>query len=706
MNDLNLSLFSRPRMRLVRQTEVSECGLACLAMVAQHHGLDIDLAALRRKHAVSLRGAPLKSLIGAADTLGLVARPVKLPLESLVDLHVPAILHWDMNHYVVLERADATRALIHDPAGRSHWMPMTEVSGHFTGVAMELRPSATFEAADRREKLRLSQLWRRVTGLKRALAQTFVLTLVLQAFVLASPYYMQLAVDSALPALDRDLLAVLALGFGLFTLVNAGASLLRAQVLLSAGTAFGYGLAVNVARRLFRLPVDWFERRHVGDVLSRFQSVHPIQEALTQGVVAALVDGVLALLVLAVMFLYSPLLSFIAIAAFLLYAMVRLVSFTLQRDAQEAVISTAAKEQSTIIESLRGIVTLRLFGREAERHALWQNRLSDTVNASLGLARIGIWQSIANSILFGLENIVTIWLAIRMTIDGGFSVGMVFAYLAYKGQFTSKAASFVDQLIAFRMLGLHLERLADIALSEEDAGFGASAAAETGFKGSIELRNVAYRYGPADPVVLDGLNLQVRAGEHVAITGPSGGGKSTLVKLLLGLVEPQGGEVLIDGLPLARFGHRSFRSQIAAVLQDDSLFAGSIADNIALFDETPDMARIATVVRLAALHDDIARMPMGYETLVGDMGSALSGGQKARVLLARALYREPKMLVLDEGTAHLDPATEVAVSAAIASLGITRIVIAHRAETIRHADRVLVMIGGKLHEPAMVKMSA
>ncbi|MBS3932433.1 MAG: peptidase domain-containing ABC transporter [Sphingomonadales bacterium] len=698
---LDLGFLTRSRVRLVRQTEIAECGLASLTMVANFHGLDIDLGTMRRRFAPSMRGAALKTLIGLADRIGLTPRAVKLPLEQLGNLHVPAVLHWDMNHYVVLERvkggANGFRALIHNPDGRSSWMPLAEVSDHFTGVALELRPSNDFQTGKERERLHLSQLWQRMTGIKRALLQVLVLTLVLQAFVLASPYYMQLAIDQALPALDNDLLTVLALGFGLFTLINAGAALLRSFVLLVAGTSIGFSLASNIARRLFRLPIDWFEKRHTGDILSRFQSIGPIQSMLTTGAVAALVDGIMAILTLALMLWYSPLLACVAIVAFVLYTIVRLVSFSFEREALEAAIITGGKEQSTLIETLRGMTTLRLFGRETLRHALWQSRLTDAVNADVRVARIGIWQSTANTIIFGIENIITIWLAVGFVIAGaGFSVGMVFAYMAYKGQFIGKAAALIDQAIAFRMLGLHLERLSDIALSEEDRSFGASADIETHLKGRIELRNVFYRYAPSEPLVLEDLSLTIEPGEHVAITGPSGGGKSTLVKLMLGLVEPEAGEVLVDGLPLARFGYKSFHGQIAAVLQEDCLFAGSLADNIALFDESIDMERAIASAAAASIHDDITRMPMQYETLVGDMGSTLSGGQKQRVLLARALYRQPKILIMDEGTAHLDAGHELAVNAAISAMGITRIIIAHRQETIKIAQRVLVMAGGKL----------
>lgn len=691
---LNLGILGRRRVSLVRQSETAECGLACLTMVARFYRYNTDLAGLRRQFSPSMRGATLRGLIGIADAIGLIGRPVKLPLVALASLQMPAILHWNMNHFVVIERVAKGRVLISDPATGKRWLPMAEVSNRFTGIALELRPAPDFSRAIPRVQLRLSSLWQGMVGWKRAAAQTLTLTLILQAFVLAAPFYLQVSIDSALPALDYNLLTTLAVGFGLFTVVNAGVSLLRSYVLLSAGTLMGYGIAVGIARRLFRLPVVWFERRHVSDILSRFQSVQPIQDALTQGLVASLVDGLLAIFTLVLMMLYSPFLASVAIGAILLYATVRLLSFGLERDAREDLIIAGANEQSVMIESLRGIITLRLFSREAERHILWQAKLSDSLNASVSASRIAIWQSTSSILILGLENVLTICLSIRLVMSGGFSVGMVFAYLSYKTQFLTKAASLVDKGIAFWMLGLHLERLGDIALEPEDIGFASHT--ETTFNGGVTLKDLSYRYSPADPLVINGVDLVIGPGEYVAITGPSGGGKTTLARIILGLVEPDVGEVLIDGLPLSRFGHRSYRSQIAAVMQDDSLFAGSIASNIALFEETLDLERISHAACLASIHDDIKVMPMGYETFVGDMGSVLSGGQKARILLARALYRRPRLILLDEGTAHLDVITEMKVNDAIANLGITRIVIAHREETIRSADRVLFMKNGKL----------
>lgn len=695
---LDFSILPRSRVIHVRQTEVSECGLACLAMIAEYHGLEVDMAALRRRFVPSTRGVTLRSLIGTADRLGLASRAVRIELDDLGALALPAVLHWNLNHFVVIEAVSGRRALIHNPAGTSQWLVLGDVSKHFTGVALELEPTADFDVGDYRQRLKLSNLWTRIRGLKRAVAQTVVLSLIIQVFALVSPYYLQLAIDSALPELNLGFLGVLALGFGLFAVVNGVASMLRASVLLAVGSSFGYGLSSNVARKLFRLPVDWFGRRHVGDVLSRFQSVVPIRKMLAEDAPATLVDGALAFLTFCLMFVYSPLLSVVAVVALGVYAAIRIVLFTSQRRAQEEVLVATGREQSVLIESIQGIRALRLAGRETLRHALWQSRMTDAVNGNVRSQRLTNWQTTLQTTLFAVENVVSVWLAVGTVIGGGFSVGMVFAFLAYKTQFLTAAASLITKASDFKMLSLHLERLSDIALAKEDVSFESAREAGAQLMGDVELREVYYQYGASDPFVLQGVNLRVCAGESVAITGPSGGGKTTLLMILLGLTDPTRGEVVVDGMPLRTFGYRSYYEQVAAVLQDDVLFSGSLIENISLFDENVDLVRVRDAGQAAAIHDDIEAMPMGYETLVGEMGTALSGGQRQRVLLARALYRTPKLLIMDEGTSHLDEPKEREVNHAISMMGITRIIVAHRKETIASAQRVLVLDRGVLME--------
>lgn len=694
---IDTGILPSRRMRLVRQAEITECGLACLAMISNYWGSDLDLPALRRRFGVSSRGITLRTLMQTADSLGLTPRALKIApgsgvLAGLSGIQTPAILHWDLDHFVVVEKVTKGRAYILNPAVGASWHDEQSLSRHVTGVALELRPSTTFRPERDRTPLSLRQLWSGSTGFRRSIFQTAILSLVLQAHVLASPYFLQLAIDQALPSFDRDLLAVLAIGFGLFALISGAAYLLRSFVLLSSGTTLGFGISSNVARRLMRLPVGWFEKRTVGDVLSRFQSVMPIQKFLTDTAAATLIDGLLAVLTLMLMLAYSPMLTLVPLVALVVYGLVRWMLFGAERSAENERIIAQGREQGMMIESLRGMVTLRLSGRETMRHATWQNALSTSLGAAYAHDRIRAWQLSAGNLIGSVEIVAVVWLSVATAIGGGFTTGMIFAFLAYRLQFSTATRSLIDQAVTFRMLGLHLDRLSDIALQDEDAGFS-EPDAPIDFRGGVALRGVTYRYGANDPFVLRGVHLDIAPGEHVAITGTSGGGKTTLTKILLGLIEPTDGQVLIDGIPLARYGRRSFREHVGAVLQDDQLFAGTIAENVAGFDVV-DVERMWEALDAAAIAEDVQAMPMKHLTLVGDMGSSLSGGQRQRILLARALYRRPRLLVMDEGTAHLDVEHERAVNARIAQMGITRVVIAHRRETIDAADRVVVVSDG------------
>jgi len=560
-------------------------------MISSYLGIRINLQSMRRRFPPGARGLGLRRLIEISTCLGLNARAVRLSLENLENLHTPAMLHWDMRHFVVLERVKKKRALIHDPDGRTAWMSLSDVSSHFTGVALEFRPSVSLESVGDLPVLRIRNLWGRIVGLKRALLQTIMLSLILQVFLLAAPYYMQLAVDTALPALDKDLLDTLAIGFGIFTIINAVAALFRGFVLLSAGSSLAFGIATNVVQRLFRLPVAWFESRHTGDILSRLESIAPLQEVLTEGAVSSVIDGILAATTLAVMYFYNALMASIAVIALAIVISSRIFCFSVLREAVASSLIAHGKEQSTLIESIRGMVTVRLAGCESLRHALWQSRRVDTINADIGKARVGIWLGFTNVLVFGIETVLSTWVGVRLVMQGaGFSVGMIFAFMAYKLHFIQKSEDFVDRVVKFRMLSLHLERLSDIGLAKEDRSFGVNEEKEEVLKGEVELRNISFRYTEADPFVLSDVNLLVKPGEHIAITGLSGTGKSTLVQILLGLAEPNSGDVFVDGIPLSRFGYKSYQRQISGVLQNDSLFAGSLAENIALFDDQVDMA--------------------------------------------------------------------------------------------------------------------
>ena len=682
---------------VVTQSEPAECGLACLAMVASRHGMSFPLRELRRRFPMSLKGATLSRIIGIATQLGLTSRALRLEPDELRNLRMPCILHWDLNHFVVLERASTKKATIVDPVSGRRTLQTTDLSRHFTGVALELKPAAGFQQEKQSLSVPMRQLTGPVTGMWRALGLVLLLSLALQVFVLLAPFFMQWIVDQVLVAADRDLLAVLGIGFLLSILLQVGIGVLRSWAVVRLSAEMGVQWMTSVFGHLLRLPMGYFEKRHLGDVVSRFDSVRTIQKTITTGFVEAVIDGMMTLATLAMMLLYSPRLAAVTLVAVALYLAIRLLAYRPLREGTEQQIVAGARQQSHLFESIRGMQSVKVAGCEPFRQSAYLNLMGETINREVQLARLGIGFSSASQLVFGVERIAVIWIGALLALDSVFSVGMLIAYLAYKDQFSSRVAALIDRGFEFRMLRLHGERLADIVLTEPEEGLHESASPPPA-RASIEVDGLGFRYAEGEPWVLRDCSFRIAPGESVAIVGASGCGKTTLAKLLLGLLPAGEGEIRVDGRELGKLGAAGYRQMVAAVMQDDHLFAGSIADNIAFGEEDPDPSRIEEAARLAAVHEEIAAMPMGYHSLIGDMGTTLSGGQKQRVILARALYRQPQLLVLDEATSHLDVGREHEVNAAVRGLNLTRIIIAHRPETIASADRVLELRDGRISE--------
>lgn len=685
-----LALGWRRRLPMVLQTEAAECGLACLAMLAGYHGAPSEISELRRRLSVSLKGINLADLVRMAERVGFAARPLRAELEELRSLHLPCIVHWEMNHFVVLESVGRDSVVIHDPAVGVRRLGMAEASKHFTGVALELTPTGSFQPAQPAPRVSMRSVLGRIVGLRGALLQLFALALAIEIFAVISPFFMQWVVDHALLAADRDLLLVLALGFGLLMLLRTTVSAMRGWIGIALGATLKVQSRANLFTHLISLPTAYFEARHIGDVMSRFGSQESILQALTTDVIETVLDGLLAVITLAIMFAFSPALTAIVLMGAAAYGLLRWVTYMPLRHASVEAIVWGARRDSHFLETMRGIKAIKLFNGQGWRRAQWLNLLVETVNRQLTTQKLRLLFRIGNSLIIGALAILVVWLGAHRVLDGAMTVGMLLAFIAYKDQFLSRISNLIDRAVDLTMLRLHAERLADIALTAPEVREARAVSEKVrATPVSIELRNVRFRYSDNDPWILDGLNLRIEAGETVAITGSSGCGKTTLLKILASLLQPVEGQVLIDGEPLGHIGQEQWRSMIGVVMQDDQMFAGSLADNICFFDDRPDQQRIETCARLASLHDEIRAMPMGYHTLIGDMGTVLSGGQKQRALIARALYRQPGVLLLDEATSHLDVHNERAVSAAIRATAVTRVIVAHRPETIRSADRVI-----------------
>ncbi len=685
------------RMPVIQQSELAECGLACVAMIARYHGHDVDLACLRQRFPASLKGASLASIMSIAARLSLDSRPLRIELEHLKGLALPCVLHWNLNHFVVLKRVTGKGIEIHDPARGARFVTMAEVSRSLSGIALELRPAADFSPISDRRRLSIRRLTGHILGLRPAVIQVLVLALALELLTLALPLAMQWVLDVVLVAADLSLLTLLGVGFTFVVLFQSAVLAMRGWLVAGIGASLASQWTSNLFGHLMRLPLAFFEKRQVGEIMSRFHSVGEIKHTLSSSFVEALLDGLTVVLVLAVLSLYSAPLTVLVVATFALYSALRWIGYRRLRGLNEERLVHVARQHSQMLESMRGAISVKLGNRQDERRSRVTNTCVEVANRDAAIQRVTSSFTALSRLIFGLQRVALIWIGAWLVLEGRFSAGMMVVFVAYAEVFSQRASALIDRLVDLRMLVLHGERISDIALEPPEADLHADYNGPP-VKPEIELENLGFRYAEDEPWVLRNLSCRIRAGESVAIVGPSGCGKTTLAKLILGLLKPTEGRILIGGIDIARYGLAAYRDLFGCVMQEDSLFAGSLADNIAFFDPAANLEDIVAAARAAAVHDDILAMPMGYESLVGDMGSVLSGGQKQRVLLARALFRRPRLLLLDEATSHLDVEREREINRRIAGLDITRIVIAHRRETIASADRVIALAQGRVEE--------
>ncbi len=629
-----------------------------------------------------------------AVALGFAPRAVRCELSDFAQLSLPVILHWEFNHFVVLTKITSSGAVIKDPASGRRVLSMDEVSRGFTGVALELAETVRFKKRKARPPISASSLIAWTKPVVAGLLQALLLSLVLQAHVLASPFYIQMAIDEAALKGDIPLLNVLALGFGLFAAFNVVAMLLRGIASQRVVALLGWEMTVRLYRHLLSLPLRWFQKRRLADTLIRFDSIEPIRQLVANGLVTSVIDGVMSISIVVLMMLFSWKLASIAVVSLVLHVVLKWATVPLGVRLASEELGARVAEEGKRIETIKAIQTIKATASEAERERDWAAQFSSVISKS---QTYGIFKVSLESIQYLFEigaYIILVYIAVSDVMAAELTIGAVFAFLAYRQQFHERAAALFDMIINWRMLDLHTDRLADIVLEKSEE----SAISTTSEKitGRIELRNVSFRYSQSEPLVFGPLKLEIEAGEFVAFVGPSGQGKTTLMKVISGLYPATTGEVRFDDRPMSYWGMHNLRRSIGMVLQDDELLTGTIADNVTLFDDHPDLKWAWACLESAAVAKEVAQMPMSIETFVGDMGSALSGGQKQRILLARALYRRPSILILDEATSHLDPANEKAITDALDALKVTRLVVAHRRETIARASKIVALEGGSL----------
>lgn len=695
---MDLRFKQKRQLPMIFQSERTECGHACLAMVGNYWGHQLDLFAMRARSTTSTRGMTLLDLTQLAEGLGFVTRPLQVPIEELTFIKCPAILHWNMNHFVVLKRVKKSGVIIHDPAMGIRHCSLEEVSQAFTGIVLEMEKSNSFKSIYEQKKLTLMELVKTIHGANSFWVMLILISLSIEILTLMNPLLMQYVTDNVIGFSEPRNLWVLAFGFVIMVFIQVIAEYARGNMVIYFTNHLTEQFSSNLVKHLLKLPLDFFEKRHKGDLQSKFQSIDHIQKKISTDFVSTVLDGLMIMMNVTVMVIYSPVLTILVIGMLLLGLGIRYLSYHPLRKYTEASVCQHAKSMSIFLETLQGIIPIKSFLKERSRFNTWRNCYVESLNADIVVAKLNVFYQVTNQWLFQVELILVIcvgaWLVLRNTL----TMGMLFAFMSYRLILVSKTSSLIEKLFDYRLISIQLNRLSDILFQAPEC-LDEGVTMVRPIQGSLSLENVSFKYDQNGPFLLHGVSFHIKSGEKVAITGPSGCGKSTLLKIMMGLLNPTEGEIYIDNIPLRTIGLKNFRALTASVMQEDSLFSGSILDNIAFFDEQLDMDRIHQSAKLAFIHEDICRFPMGYETMVGDMGSLLSGGQKQRILLARALYKQPKLLFLDEATSHLDVENEKNINQALKSLDITQMIIAHRPETIRMADRV-IDLGNPIHVSA------
>ena len=677
----------RRSVPVVLQQESAECGLACLAMVAAYYGNRTRLDTLRNLHGLSGRGATFRDLLLTAKQLQLTARPLRLAISELRHLRLPAVLHWRMDHFVVLVRGGRRRYLIHDPATGRRKVDRTEFDECFTGVALELAPDQGFRKHSDRKTLSFADFAGSFRHLYRYLGLMFCLLLSTQVLALAPPIATQILIDELVLGQDREWLYRALGGLTLLMLVGVMLDGLRRWISLFTGTNLAVDSSVSVLNHLFRLPATFITRRHAGDLMSKLESLTPIRQALTDDVINSIVHSGVLLTTLSIMFLYSTWLTAVSLAGFALSAIVMAMTLPASRRFQEQAIIHTASQNSSLLESLRACDVVQALGLEHLRLTQWQNHFSDATNARVREGRLSIVQKTGTGIVGVFEQVLFLGIGIAGVLDQHLTLGVLFAFMSLRGRFGSAALGLAEAAQNFFLLKVHTSRLSDIVLAETTPANPPGAIQST-IKGSLKAERLSFCYA-ADTWIVQDFCCDIAAGVNVVITGPSGCGKTTLLKLLAGHLPANSGQIYVDNMEMALWNRDALRRQTSSVLQNDVVFQGTVTENISAFETVPDLVRLREAAIIAEIWPDIQGLPMKLQTQISDMGKNLSGGQVQRLVLARALYRKPVILFLDEATSHLDVVTERRVLQNINDLGITVVSVAHRPDAIDRAEQII-----------------
>lgn len=702
---MDISFFGgTKKVHSIIQNEIAECGLASVCMCLQYHSLDISLHQLRSKYPCGQEGMSIADLSSICENEGMIGDVYELGMEDIHKLALPAVLHWDLAHFVVLGKIKGDKYTIHDPAIGPVVMSGEEVSKHFTGYAMMIEKGqadvfdevkTTWEKANEKSKSVLSfrELYSRSHGLAKGLINLIFLTLLAQIMVMCIPLLTQVVVDDFVSIGEyKYLMALTTGGIGLCIFIFI-VRMFRGWASIYIGYHWHAGFSSYFFQRLARLPISYFELRNIADVNTKFRVLDKLKESFTEQLVDGFIDGTMSIVTICVMFAFMPQLAMVSLVFFIIYYIIRV--YLVKKEVQFAgtFFTESVKESHTFFETISNMLAVKLYGREGARYQQWKAFYLKKMNANVLLAKVKLWYTSSNELLGQVERLIILYIGAVAVIEQQITLGMLFAFIAYREIFSTQSKSLVDNVLQFKVLRVDLDRLSDIEVQDVEQNMLGDNAIKLPIKGAICAKNLSFVYEGHARAVFENINMDIKQGEHVVITGPSGTGKTTLLKLLAGVIEPSTGEILIDNQALNAIGKAHYRKHIAIISQQEGLISGNLFMNIAFSDMVVDEQRVFEAAKKAHIFDEIMSMPMQFHSVVaGSHSSSLSGGQVQRILIARALYAKPAILFMDEATSALDNEMEKKVVATLSEMKITRISVAHRQETIATADRQISLV--------------
>ncbi len=680
------------RVPYVPQMEMVECGAAALAMVLGYWGHHAPLSHVREACKVSRDGANGANILQAGRAYGLEAEAVKVEVEHIRDLPLPAILHWEFKHFVVLERITARGVHIVDPGMGRRFISMAEFRTSFTGVALVFAPDDEFVERKRRFPS-LGRYLEILRSVRPSLVQLLGASLMLQAVGLIFPVASQVLVDRVLLPHYQPWLWGLAVGLSLALVAKLLLGLLRSYVLQGLQNRMDRQLMEGFTTHLISLPIGFFLQRQAGDLMQRLESNSQIRDLFSSRSVSAILDVFLLLGYSSLMLAYHWQLGLLVMGLSALRVVLLLAIRRHNQQLMTTELTVSGQEGAILMEALGSLETIKASASEDRVLARWIPRLVRRANVSMERQRLAITSTQLMGILQGFATAALFWMGGREVLGERMTLGVFTAFLALQGLFMGPLESMLGAITDLQFLTSHLLRLDDVMESAPEA----SGSADPGrLKGHIDLEGVSFRYAEGSPWILQDIHLSLKPGEKIALVGRTGAGKSTLARLLMGMHLPTEGSIRFDHQDLGTLDLHKLRSQMGVVMQESFLLDDTVRANVALRDPLLPMERVQWAAEVAQVHEVIHKLPQGYKTRLGENAKTLSGGERQRLCLARAVALEPSILLLDEATSSLDLETEARVHANLAKLGCTRIVIAHRLETVKDADRILVLEDGRV----------